>query len=223
MPTYTKTIDWPMPGGDSFQRAQTFTSTPGMHGWTLHDTSAAGAPTAVIDSKGATLTFAADAEVEVLNLFQNDVLIFDIDELVYVEMFMEAAAVSANTVAVWGVASARNSTEDSVAAHAWFRLEGSTTIVTETDDGVTDDDDNSTGGAVISADVKRFLIDFSYGKADVRFYIDGARVSAGNTFDMSGYSGGLQPYVQLRKASSTDVTSLSCAKFRVKYNKAYDG
>jgi hypothetical protein len=42
----------------------------------------------------------------------------------------------------------------------------------------------------------------------VKFYIDGKQVAAGTTFDMSGYSLGLQPYVQLQKAANTNVDSV---------------
>jgi hypothetical protein len=43
------------------------------------------------------------------------------------------------------------------------------------------------------------------GKQDVKFYIDGVRVAKDTTFDMSGYSAGLQPIVQLQKAANTNA------------------
>jgi hypothetical protein len=52
------------------------------------------------------------------------------------------------------------------------------------------------------------VIDFTGGKSDVKFYIDGARVAASTTFDMSGYSAGLQPYVQIQKTSDANTDSV---------------
>ena len=39
----------------------------------------------------------------------------------------------------------------------------------------------------------------------IRFYIDGKRVAASTTFDMSSYSVVLQPIVKLQKAANTNA------------------
>jgi hypothetical protein len=39
----------------------------------------------------------------------------------------------------------------------------------------------------------------------VRFFIDGQRVATATTFDMSNYSGGLQPIIQLQKAANVNA------------------
>jgi hypothetical protein len=117
-----------------------------------------------------------------------------------------AATFTSGSIFVFGVGSARNDTADSVSDHAWFRMEGanSTTLVyAETDDGTRDVNDVSTGVA-LGTTYKRFVIDFSGGKSNVKFYIDGQRVCSTQTFDMSAYSGGLQPIIQLQKASNTN-------------------
>jgi len=111
---------------------------------------------------------------------------------------------------VFGVGSARNDTSDSVTANAWFKMVGAsstTAVYAESDDGTTDKDDIATG-ATLGTSFKRFVIDFAGGKRDVKFYIDGARVAASTTFDMSGYTAGLQPIVQLQKAANTNVDSV---------------
>jgi hypothetical protein len=80
-------------------------------------------------------------------------------------------------------------------------------VYVETDDGTRDNDDVSSG-TTLGTTYKEFVIDFTGGKQDVKFYIDGRRVAASTTFDMSGYSAGLQPIIQLQKAANTNVDSV---------------
>jgi hypothetical protein len=49
------------------------------------------------------------------------------------------------------------------------------------------------------------VIDFTGGKSNVKFYVDGIRVAAGTTFDMSAATGSLQPYVQIQKTADTNI------------------
>jgi len=175
--------------------------------WLIDDTSSAGSPTYTRGTSLAVLTLASTEEVENLCLHFGDALDFDIDLIQRIEMRVKTVAtLDSATSLAFGVASARNDAIDSIAAHASFRLIGSNAVVVETDDAVTDNDDVSTGISLVAA-YKRFAIDFTGGKSNVKFYIDGARVAASTTFDMSGYSAGLQPYVQLQKTSDANVDS----------------
>jgi hypothetical protein len=177
--------------------------------WLIDDTSSAGSPTYTRGTSEAVLTLASTEEVENLCLHFGDALDFDIDLIQRIEMRVKTVAtLDSATSLAFGVASARNDAIDSIAAHASFRLIGSNAVVVETDDAVTDNDDVSTGISLVAA-YKRFAIDFTGGKSNVKFYIDGARVAASTTFDMSGYSAGLQPYVQLQKASDANVDSVT--------------
>jgi hypothetical protein len=84
----------------------------------------------------------------------------------------------------------------------------STTLVyAETDDGTRDVDDVSTGVA-LGTTYKNFVIDFTGGKSNVKFYIDGQRVCSTQTFDMSAYTSGLQPIIQLQKGVNGNVDSV---------------
>jgi hypothetical protein len=83
-----------------------------------------------------------------------------------------------------------------------------TAVFVETDDAVRDIDDIATG-TTLGTTFKRFVIDFTGGKSDVKFYIDGQRVAASQTFNMSSYTAGLQPYIQLQKASNTNVDAVT--------------
>jgi hypothetical protein len=177
--------------------------------WLVDDTSSSGTPTYTTGTSEAVLTLASTTEVENVCLHFGDSLDFDIDLIQRVEMRVKTVATldSATSVA-FGMASARNDAIDSIAAHASFRLIGSNSVVVESDDSVTDKDDISTGASLV-ATYKRFVIDFTGGKSDVKFYIDGARVAASTTFDMSGYSAGLQPYVQIQKTSDANTDSVT--------------
>ena len=213
---------------DNFDRAQAFTTTPGMNGWTIKDTSSAGTPTYLCiteDGGAAKLTLVSTSEAEIVTLFQNDVLMYDARQLKAVWWIAKVAGIDAVTTLTMGVGSAQSDTDDSVATNAWFRMEGSvstTAVVAETDDAVVDNDDKATGATLGSA-YKKFLIDFSNGLADVRFFIDGNRVATAQTFDMSGLAAGLnvQPFVQIQKASGTGVPAITLAQFGVQYEWAY--
>ena len=199
-----------------------------MNGWTVSDTSSAGTPTylAITEDGGAAkLTLAADSEAEEVTLFHNDVLAFDIRNVKYAKFVAQVAGIDAVTTLCFGLASARNATPDSVAVNAWFRMQGSaslTNVVVESDDATTDNDDKATGYTLANV-YKTFVIDFTNGLKDVRFYIEGERVAAGTTFDLSAVAAGqnVQPYITLQKASGTGTPSVTIALVEIAYNYAY--
>lgn len=179
--------------------------------WLVDDTSASGTPVYTKGTSVATLKLASTSEVENVCLHFGDALDFDIDDLQRVEMRVKLdAAFTSGSELVFGVGSARNDTTDSVAAHAWFKMVGAsstTAVYVETDDGSVDDDDNDTG-ETLGTSFKRFVIDFTGGKSNVKFYIDGKRVLAGTTFSLADYSAGLQPIIQIQKAANTNVNGV---------------
>lgn len=180
--------------------------------WLVADTSAAGTPVYTKGTSEATLTLAATNEVENVCLSFGDALDIDIDDIQRVEMRVKisASTFTSGSILAFGLGSARNDTLDSVAANAWFRMEGanSTTLVyCESDDGVNDNDDKSSG-VTLGTTFKEFVIDFTGGKSNVKFFIDGQRVASTTTFDMSNYSAGLQPIVQIQKAANTNTNGI---------------
>ena len=174
----------------------------------LVDTTGAAPPTFVRNGGNAILSLEATSQVQIIGLHHGDAKTFDIDDIQRVEMRVKiGAAFTTGSILVFGVSGDRNDAADSMAENAWFRMEGasSTTLVyCETDDGTTDVNDISTGVALATV-FKEFVIDFTGGKSNVRFFIDGARVCAGTTFDMSAYTGNLQPMIQLQKAANTNA------------------
>jgi hypothetical protein len=166
-------------------------------------------PTAQRNNDRKVLTLTSASQIQILGGGHGDALAFDIDDVQRVVMRARigASTFTSGSILVFGLGSARNDTADSVTAHAWFRMEGanSTSLVyVETDDDVRDNNDVSTGVA-LGTTFKEFVIDFTGGKSNVRFFIDGVPVCKETTFDMSGYSGSFQPIVQLQKAANTNA------------------
>ncbi len=219
---------------DNFDRAQALTTTPGMNGWTVKDTSSAGTPTylTITEDGGAMkLTTVSTSEAEIITMYQNDVLIYDVRQLKSLWWIVKVAGIDAVTSLTMGCGSAQSDTDDSVATNAWFKIDGSVStsaLVVETDDAVTDNDDKATG-ATLAAVYKKLLIDFTNGIGDVRFFVDGAQVAYGNgatandgRFSMAGLAAGLnvQPWIQLQKASGTGVPSVTIKQFGCQYEYA---
>lgn len=212
---------------EDFLGPQTLTASPaGSDMWDIADTSSSGTPTYVVGGTNgeATITLASTSEVENVCLYQSDVLNYDIDKLMDIEfrIKMGQAALDAASQVAFGLCSARNDAIDSLAAHASFRVIGAdstTALVVETDDAVTDNDDVATGATLINA-YKRCVISFAAGTSDVRFYVDGARVAASTTFDMSGYTSGLQPYVQIQKTADTNTDAVVVDYIKIRCRRA---
>ena len=200
---------------EDFLGPQTLTDSPaGSDLWDIADTSAAGTPTYTVGGINGEATLAMDSTTEVQNvcLFQSDVLNYDIDLIDHIEMRvkMGQAALDATSQVAFGLAAARNDAIDSITAAALFRVIGAdstTAVVVETDDTANDNNDKATGTSLINA-YKKFVISFAGGKSDVKFYIDGDRVAEDTTFDMSTYTAGLQPFVQIQKTSDDNTDSV---------------
>jgi len=179
--------------------------------WLAVDTSSAGTPTYVRDAGNAVLTLSSTSEVQNVCLAHGDALSFDIDLIQRVEMRVKVTGCTTGTTITWGLASARNDTPSSMTALALFQMVGATSttdVTVQTDDNVTDTAPVSTGVSLATT-FKRFVIDFTGGTANVKFYIDGVRVAASTTFVMSGYTSGLQPFIQIQKAANTNVDAIT--------------
>lgn len=215
---------------DRFVRPLTLTTTPeggaGGFGWTVADTSAAGAPTYATQSGGfMRLLLAADAEVENVCMFGNDVLSFELGKLHNFWLVARFAGLASASTITWGLGSARNDTPDTVTTNCYFRVEGVTSltnVVIETDDG-TDNDDNATG-AVIGTGWKKYSINFiEGGLGNVKFNIDGDPVGRSETMVMSGVASttNLQPLIQVQKTSSTDVPRMDIAELGIQFEESW--
>jgi hypothetical protein len=178
-------------------------------------------PTHVRNASNAVLTLTSASQEQILSLHHGNALSFDIDDILNVEMRVRigAATFTSGSILVFGMGSARNDTADTVTANAWFRMEGAnstTQVYVESDDDVRNIDDIATG-QTLGTTFKVFKIDFS-NKADVKFTIDGIPVARSTVFNMSAYSAGLQPIIQLQKAANTnaDVATIDYVKINAR-------
>jgi hypothetical protein len=208
---------------DNFNRAHTYSTTPGHNGWTLEITGTT--PTiANQNGGGVKLTLTSTSEAQICTLYQNDVLPIPLLGVQRMRFNALVGGVDSVTTLVMGLASAQNDAADSVATNAWFRMEGSastTAIVVETDDGTTDNNDVATG-ATLAATSKEFIIDFTRGIADIRFFVDGAPVALATTFAMSAATSStyVQPFFQIQKASGTGVATVTVGRVEIEYTKS---
>lgn len=211
---------------DFFNRAQELSTTPGVNGWTVKDTSAAGTPTylCVTEDGGAMrLTLASTNEEEIVTMYMKDVLPIDLVKLRRISFIAKVPVADANSSVVFGLASAQADSEDAVQINAWFKIPNLTTgtVVCESDDGTHDNDDIDATSTTLSTAYKKFMIDLTNGITDVRFYIDDTRVASGTTFNMSSITSGqnVQPFIQLHKSTGTGVAQFQIAK--IDYTEDY--
>ncbi|MEL6109653.1 MAG: hypothetical protein AAFU85_26895 [Planctomycetota bacterium] len=203
------------------------------------DTSDSGSPTVGgLDGGGLRLQLASANEIENLCVFFGDVLAFDIDEIICVEFIVKAPqTLNAASSIAFGLCSARNDTIDDLAAHASFRCIGNNNVVVETDDGVNDNNGLSSGLSLATS-WERYAINFasrnttieppsvSLGrKSNIEFYGTNGygskrRVASGTRFDMTNYSGGLQPYIQLQKTADANTDAIDLLEICIEVNQA---
>jgi hypothetical protein len=154
------------------------------------------------------LNLAADSEAEDAVLYHGDRKTFDIDSKPVFECRAKITTPGTGTTVVLGLAGDHDLDKDSVAQHAWFRLEAGLDLLVETDDGSTDNDDKDTTLNVVSGTYYTFKVDLS-DPSDVKFFVDNQRMLASFTFDMSAFNGRLQPYFSLDKSSGTGTAGLT--------------
>ncbi|HUU84624.1 MAG TPA: hypothetical protein VM243_14085 [Phycisphaerae bacterium] len=175
----------------------------------------------VADAHGGefALALAATDEAEDAVLYQGDAKNFDIDSKLIVEFRAKVVSPGSGVTAVFGLAGDHDLDKDSIAQNAWFRLVGGLDLLLETDDGTTDVDDVDTTVNLISGTYNTFRIDLT-DPSDVKFFVDNIRVGSSTTFDMSGFSGRLQPYFSLDKGSGTGTAVLTLDWVRVTATRA---
>lgn len=191
---------------------------------------------AAVSGGAMALTLASTSEVENACLYMGDILPYDIDDLIRLEIIAKVSGTLASATSLaFGLASARNDAIDSIDYAALFRAIGNNTIVLESDDGVNNVDDAAADGATISTAYKRFVIDFATGiktqsapslslggKSNLLFYVGNSngslrQVGRNTSFNMANYAGNLQLFAQLQKTSAADTLTLSLLEFNVEY------
>lgn len=192
-----------------------------LPGWlTTQDTSAAGTPSLDFDDDAAagtyTIAHSATDEAQNLTLYGGDQLTIPLSGNPIIQMRWKLTFSGDNFSAdqrfVIGLASARNATLDSVATHAWFRVEGANlNLLWETDDNTTNDDDNDTGIDITDDGFIETRIDCTDLSA-VRFYVDtgdGAGWRQVGSGDMSAGTGNLQFFAEIQKDAGAETDSFT--------------
>lgn len=153
----------------------------------------------------AQITLNADADTEKGVIYMHDSLQFSLDKgLIWQARVSVPVVPTGGSEIVMGLASA-DGAFDAVTTSCWFKLAGSGALLVETDDDVTNVDDQDTGIVLATGTWAILRIDATR-LDDVKFYIDGARVLTGTTFDMSDAldaNGQVQPYFGAAQTAAT--------------------
>lgn len=122
--------------------------------------------------------------------------------------------------AIWGLVGDWADGPDNITYSIFFTADGSGEIFCEKDDAATDESATS-GVTVTTGDWKVYRIDCR-DVADIKFFINGARVASGTTFDYTatGANATLQPYLGLYKASGSGVGTIQVDYVRIWGNRS---
>jgi len=189
-------------------------------GWTAVDVSIGGNTTPLIAADVANgvarMPLDATAEAQESGLNWGDQRPLVLNQALMIEMRVALQTLpTLLSEAVFGLAGDKNAVADSVAESAWFKADGDGVIVVESDDTVNTNDDVATGTTLAAGTFAIFRIDL-LDITDVQFFIDGARVASGTTFDMSQVAAlKLQPYFHIAKASGAGLGVLDVDYCRV--------
>jgi hypothetical protein len=195
------------------------------------DVSVAGTPTKDFDPGAAcgTYTFAHDNtdEVQAIGLFGNDQLtVLSTGQPVFQARFklnFGGATLSADQRFVIGLGSAYNANLDSVANHAWFRVEGaSLNLLVESDDGATDTNDQDSGVDIVDNTFITVRIDAS-DLSSIKFYVDeeaGAGFVLRGVTSAAAMTGNLQVYAIAQKDGGTETDAVTVDYITVSCDRA---
>ena len=169
------------------------------------------------------LHLAATNEAEDAVLYMGDNKTFDVGNGLIFEARVDLAVVpGTGVVAVWGMCGDHNLDKDSATEAAWFRCDASAVVKAETDDTTNNNDDVATGVTATAGTYKIYRIDFTT-LSDVKFFIDGARVASGTTFDMSNLTAAeqqMQPYFSLDKGATVGLGDMNIDYVKIFSNRA---
>jgi len=169
------------------------------------------------------LTLTSTDQAQDAVLYHSDNKTFDVGNgLIFEARIDMSVAPGSGVVAVAGMNGDHNLAKDSSTEHAWFRWDASMVAKCESDDTTNNNDDVATGVTVVAATYNIFRIDFTT-LTDVKFFIDGVRVAASTTFDMSNLTAGeqqMQPYFALDKASGGGLGTMTIDYVKIWSNRS---
>lgn len=214
----------PVRFSEEWQRSQVFTTTPGVGGWNIADTSSAGSPVARIERQSgvmcAVLRLDNTNEAQNLCLYMNDLLPWLLKGMTKFRCLLQMTGLNSVTKVTAGIASARNDDPDAIGVHATLRFVGptsTTALYVRTDDNVNDSG-NVAAGVNVKTTWMDFLIDLSR-KDRLVMTLDGVLLAELTQFRLDGVGAtqGVQPFFQVQKASGTGVPELRVAPVDADY------
>lgn len=201
------------------------------YAWVQRTVKTAGAPTvAIVPNAGGglvALVLAATSEAEEADLYQNDMLNWDMTKYASFETRLSMAVLPASSAeCVWGLRSAWVSGPDNFAQYLDFQILGSGAVNVRIKDGVNSPQSYATGATLSAGVFHNFRIDIS-DPTNVMFFIDGVRVSPTPgqsgypmSFAATGAAAILQPYFSCYKATGTDVPAMQVDSVQLSMNRA---
>ena len=210
---------------DDFLNTNIRTAATGVEGWTAVDNSAVG--TAVIAIRAnqhggvATLELDGQDEKQEAGLYGGDARNWNIDKGPIFEARVAVRLTGTlKTEMYFGLSG--NYVEGPIieanagpAVHAFFAFDANLIPAIYTDDASTDTDGTATGITAVEGTFNIYRIDFT-DAADVKFYVDGARVGAATTHVMTnGTNVTLQPFFMVHKESGEGLGKLDIDYVRV--------
>lgn len=157
-------------------------------------------------------TLAATSELEVAGMDWGDQRIIPGNVgFLFQALTKVTGAVAANDDVIIGVIATFNSTLASIPSYAWFRLSASMVLTAETNDGTTATLANlGDGRTLVTAVYNLFSIDTMQRRGRAHFYLgDDLFADLPWAALSSATANQLQPIVAVRKASGTDVISVT--------------
>jgi hypothetical protein len=201
-------VHYPFVGGNSYG------ATVDANGWKGTIVKSAGNPSAAnVAGGGVSLLTDSTSEAQSVSLTHADLLSFPLSYLLRVRFEMKASAsIPSATNFFAGVGSALNTTYGSMTNAIGFVMSGSNSVSIYTDDGTLVNNGVATGQS-IGTSFSYWVIDFSQGLSDIRFYMEDAyslrRVAASTTFSIANASSNnVQPVFFNVKTSSTNALGL---------------
>ncbi|MER8941350.1 hypothetical protein NKH82_17845 [Mesorhizobium sp. M0915] len=190
--------------------------------WGARDT-AGGAEAVVADAPNGVMGLALDAtsEIQLAGIDWADQRTLALNQgLIFEARFRLSVLPTGAVIVVVGLEGDHNAAVDTVAESIWFRADGNGVITVENDDTANETTKVATGVTLTTADWIVARIDCT-DIADVKFYINGERVAATTTFNMSTVPTlALQPVARVSKGAATTVGTLQVDYVRTWQNRA---
>lgn len=200
-------------GGDIFD---------GTLKWATVDVGTDNTVAIVADADQFLLHLGATNEAQDSVLYHGDNKTFDVGNGLIFEAAVDMAVAPGTGVrAVFGMVGDHNLDKDAITEQAMFSFDASMIPACETDD-TTNDLSATSGHTCVAGNRDIFRIDFTV-LSDVKFFINGNRVAAGTTFDMSNLSAAekkMQPYFSLDKASGTGLGDINVEYVKIFSNRS---